>query len=394
MTFEQPAPLSRETQFVAACCRWPQNEGARIAVRNAISQITDWEQVEQVCRRHRVVGLVHNALREQPGVPAEFSATIKLGAQKIAVNAARQAQEAVRLETLMRENAIASVQFKGPSLSQIAYGTLGIKRSKDLDILVSAQDVPTALKLLEGSNYSIGRTQAPISAQLSDALIRHRNQIELIDPYGMIIELHWQLANAPGLLPDIERQMSTQTVTLEGYGQITTLADADLFAYLCQHGALHDWARLRWLVDVAALYFSKGDDVIAPLMKAAHSKGAGLAAEQAQLLCHHLFATPAPTAVSARTRQLTDYALHRIEAPYTRERVFEKIGFNARRWWMQRHFYPNSRTALGLLKVHRASLDDIIAMPLPAHLDWLYPILRLPRWAMRRALRPSALPTK
>ncbi len=393
MISKPSSSLSAQTLFIAACCRWPHDAEAQASVRAAICDITDWEALLQACQRHRVFGFVHRAIQHQAGVPQPFIDRVKRAAQKTSVYAKLQAQEAVRLETQLHESGISSIQFKGPALSQLAYGSLGIKRSKDLDILVSAADVPAAIARLGALGYRIEGGTYPIPRELSDALLRHRNQIELINPQNMIVELHWQLASASGLLPDIEKQLSTQQVTLGAQGVVTTLSQSDLFIYLCQHGALHDWERLRWLVDVAALYFAKGPSVIAPLLKAAHQKGAGVAAEQAQLLCHQLFATPAPSVISPRTRQLCAYALQRIEQPYTRRRLWEKLRFIARQWWMQRHFYPNSFAALDLLKVHRASVDDIIAMPLPARWDWLYPVLRLPRW-LGRALSATRLAAK
>ena len=386
--------LSAETRFIAACCRWPHDAAAKAAVRDAISGIVDWSAVLHACRRHRVLGFVHRALQHQSDVPQDFMAQVKFGAQKIAVYAERQASEAVRLQQHMLQSGIPSVQFKGPSLSQLAYGALNIKRSKDLDILVSATDVRATIARLEEMDYRIEDVRYPIKPALSDALIRHRNQIELVNPQDMIVEVHWQLASAPGLLPDIEKELSTQQVTLGSYGTLKTLGDIDLFIYLCQHGALHDWARLRWLVDVAALFFSKGPDITDALMQAAHERGAGVAAQQAQLLCHLLFDTPAPRQKSQRAAQLSAYALRQIEAPYTRHSVWEKLRFNAVQWWMQRHFYPNSIAALGLLKVHRASLDDITAMPLSARWDWLYLIMRLPRWLGRAFSGMRSVPKK
>ncbi|MEP5153225.1 nucleotidyltransferase family protein [Planktotalea sp.] len=383
MTPKHSFPLSAETQFIAACCRWPHDAAAHAAVQQTISGISDWNVLLDACRRHRVSGFVYNAIKQETGVPPEFRAQLKKDALRAAVYANAQAKETVRIETHMLENGINSIHFKGPALSQLAYGKLEIKQSNDLDMLVSAADVPAAIEKLRDLNYRIKGAHYPIQPVLCDALLRHRNQIELFSPQRMIVELHWQLSNAPGLLPNIEKDLSTQQVALGPHGSVKTLGDTDLFVYLCQHGALHDWARLKWLVDVAAMFFSKGDSVTAPLMQAAHDKGAGLAATQAQLLCHLLFATPAPASIPQRTAQLSEHALRRIEAPYTRETLWEEICFNAGRWRVQRHFYPNSFAALGLLKVHRTSLSDIIAMPLSARWDWLYPILRLPRWLIR-----------
>ena len=43
----------------------------------------------------------------------------------------------------------------------------------------------------------------------------------------------------------------------------------DLFAYLCMHGALHWWNRLKWLADVNALLASTSEDGVEHLIRAA-----------------------------------------------------------------------------------------------------------------------------
>lgn len=383
--------FSVTTRFIAACCRWPQDAAAQAELGAAARDIRDWGALETACRRHRVVGLVHHAIKAQSMIDDGFAMRMKLGAQRTAALSMQQAQTAVEITQCLQAAGIDAIQFKGPSLSQIAYGKLAIKRSKDLDFLVGPDDVPQALEQLERLGFRIETARYPLHAGLSAALIRHRNQIEVIGPRGLVVEVHWRLANAPGLLQQMEQNLQTQMVEIEGYGTIPTLGDEDLFAYLCQHGALHDWGRLRWLADVAAFLNAQGSIRLEPLVDAARLRGAGLAAEQSVLLCHLLFATPAPKRSSERAQALARHALRSIEAPFTRQSLLSNVAFNLRKWRMHRHFYDSNLAALGLLRVHRASLDDIVSLPLPAGMDFLYPLLRIPRWLARKIIPPARL---
>ena len=87
---------------------------------------------------------------------------------------------------------------------------------------------------------------------------------------------------------------ASRDVLLTDTTGLRTLGDEDLFAYLCMHGALHWWNRLKWLADVNALLASTPEDNIERLVRAAEARGTGRAAAQALLLCRRLWGRPSP----------------------------------------------------------------------------------------------------
>ena len=80
---------------------------------------------------------------------------------------------------------------------------------------------------------------------------------------------------------------------MAGTRGLRTLGEEDLFAYLCMHGALHWWHRLKWLADINALLVASGSDV-ERLIGSAKARGAGRAAAQALRICQRLLGTPLP----------------------------------------------------------------------------------------------------
>ena len=68
---------------------------------------------------------------------------------------------------------------------------------------------------------------------------------------------------------------TSRVVPLTGAAGLRTMGEEDLLAYLCMHGALHWWNRLKWLADVNALLAQTPD--IERLVHAAEARGAGRA---------------------------------------------------------------------------------------------------------------------
>jgi Uncharacterised nucleotidyltransferase len=106
-----------------------------------------------------------------------------------------------------------------------------------------------------------------------------RRDVEFVhQTTGLRIELHWRLFLNPYAMSE---------------------ASILLFAYLCMHGAIHWWDRLKWLADINALLTVASDKKAERLIRAAEAKGAGRVIGQALLLCQGLFQTPLPASLMA-----------------------------------------------------------------------------------------------
>ena len=79
---------------------------------------------------------------------------------------------------------------------------------------------------------------------------------------GLRIELHWRLFLNPHAMAETSIMAASRVVPLAGAAGLRTLGEEDLFAYLCMHGALHWWNRLKWLADVNALLAATPDGTL------------------------------------------------------------------------------------------------------------------------------------
>ena len=175
---------------------------------------------------------------------------------------------------------------------------------------------------------------------------------------------------------------------------VRTLGEEDLFAYLCMHGALHWWCRLKWLADINALTGVIETGKLERLYEGAKTRGVGRAAAQALLLSRTVFGTSVPEELvhiltksfGMRWLEFTAVdAMGGAATPHNRR-------FGTFRGSLSALFLGSGREyQLAELKALLVNEQDVLGLPLPKWLWFLYPILRLPLWAWRHfRAAPSA----
>lgn len=381
--------MPAEFLLAAACCIWPPSKRRVHAILAAAESPIDWERFLRVARRQRVQGLAHYALAST-GVklPSSVAQELAKAGERIAWGNLLQAAESVRLQRLFDQAGIPVVFVKGVSLAVLAYSSLAFKHSNDIDLLVHRENTLAALILLEREHYSLKKPLDNVQRRIFIAYghelsLRHRKKMLQVD-------LHWALTPNPLHLKDVHLSSPGQMVTLFGEGRIHTLDDETLFAYLCVHGAVHAWSRLKWLADLAAFLSGKSADSIAQMYQMADTRGAGICAAQALLLCHRLLGLELPESVLADLRRpnLERLAIIALDA---------MVGPDAETELDRRQSYSISLAAFLLgrgwrywfaqLRILSISCEDAIRYPLPRWLRFVYPIIRLPLWLFRAARR-------
>lgn len=388
--------FSAEFLLTAACCRWPPSAARDAAIRSAALRGIDWDEFLRLVRRHRVGGLAQCALQSTDlDCPPVVTAALASEARQIARRSLQLATEVVRLTGALDSAGIPVLLLKGVALAQLAYGSMALKHTRDIDLLVPRDAAEEAWTIVEQVGYTAEFAQ-PLGEAQRRAFIRYGREAEFVHRGRKArLELQWQAAINPLLLKNVDARAASQIVALSDGASVRTLARDDLFAYLCTHGAQHAWSRLKWLADLNALIAASDADV-GHLYQHAHRVGAGLCAGQALLLCRRLFDLALPQAVaaeigaSARTKRLVAIALTAMRAPRTQTEadpgfvgVMRGVGLQFLLGRGRAYFASQCRIAL-------VGPMDVIRWPLPGSLYFLYPLLRLPLWLKRRATQATA----
>lgn len=170
-------------------------------------------------------------------------------------SAVRQLSQAIVLRDLLlalEKEGIDVIPFKGATLSQLLYGDVTSRISKDIDLLIDFQYFDKARKTLERLGFSITGIDSSkftgLQNFLTKGLLKHCEFVHVKS--GIQVELHWSLFDNRSL-PfsfDYLKRRSEKGEFLET--NVTLMNREDLFIYLCVHGAEHMYFRLKWLIDI------------------------------------------------------------------------------------------------------------------------------------------------
>ena len=156
----------------------------------------------------------------------------------------------MRISGLFAGAGIGLLAYKGPALSQLAYGDPLLRISSDLDLLVRPETVFASEELLLKHGYRRAEAETGTGRHPQDDY--HRAFVRA-DGRGLV-ELHRGFApDHYGTSFDLDGIWNRSEVLPWPGAIVRTPAPVDLLPLLCEHGAKHCWERLEWLCAVAGL---------------------------------------------------------------------------------------------------------------------------------------------
>lgn len=287
--------------LLLATLRWPDDGRRRQTIARLAAARIDWTRFRALANRHRVAPLAfHGLAAAELAVPDWLHEQALEVPRRALFSEMAMAGEIERLQACLAGRGVRAIALKGPAVSLRAFGQLGLRTYRDLDLLVGEPDVETALKLLGEAGYALAEPGQPDALPAwqrhhKDAELRHRQT-------GLTLELHWRLFDNKALMPAAPVPVPLGIAPLAGS---LVLPPAVELEYLCLHGALHGWSRLRWLADIAA--------ILAANPEAAPGGRPRPALAQALILCRELLgAQLAPPAWRAASRSMRGTAMARL----------------------------------------------------------------------------------
>jgi len=163
--------FSPELRFLLACCVWPHSEAREQQLSRALQTDLDWTHVLRLTERHRVFGLVFDGLSHllKDAVPEHVVKSVRETTALLTRQTLEMASESVRIARLMEGAEIPVAFLKGVPLAITVYGGLGLRHSRDIDLLVPEKAALVACRTLMSAGY-VGAT--PLERISTDPKLR------------------------------------------------------------------------------------------------------------------------------------------------------------------------------------------------------------------------------
>lgn len=294
-----------ESRLLLALLRRSLVEGeASAADLFASARGVDYQRLLWLIGEHGVAGYLPASLE---GAPTLFVEALAARRRAARLRALAASAELVRLLERFGRAGVRVMPLKGPVLSDQLFGDLALRGSADLDLLVEEGALPEVERLLGDGGYRPFQPFTALGPRHLGHLLRVENERGFRPPAagGAVVDLHWRLFQDPGLMPlsfdrlwamaGEERFQSVTVRRLEG---------APLTAYLCAHGTVSCWFKLKWLCDVVPLFDELGEEEGARLMATAADLGVGRCVAHGALLAERLLGARIPEGLRAQRRRL------------------------------------------------------------------------------------------
>lgn len=376
--------ISKELSFLLYLLR--NNTHEEILIKQYASDI-DWDMFMKLALHHRVYPLVYLRLKgvDASLIPSEVMASLQQHYHSNVMKMLHLSREMSQLCEALKDTGVRTLLLKGPILATQLYGDLAHRTSKDLDILVDADDVERVERVLVQLGYELQDERIlgnwkKTSHHLSYEHKKHSAQIEV----------HWRLNPHYNKSFSFDLLWERRNDVMLSHQIYHYLGNEDLLNYLADHGARHGWFRLRWLMDIARLLpMINSNDLKAHFERYGGQQYVG----QAFILLSRLFSVDIPhdmtvLTINSKAHRLAQSALYYIKRIVKLNPVPEK----SVAWRYNRYLFSlmtGKQKVLYILNKFLPNSRDASVLPLPKSLHFLYYPLRPFLWFWRRMKQPS-----
>lgn len=208
----------------------------------------DLSTLVEAARYHRVIGLVHRALRGVPGVDDDVRARLDRFHRQGLVAHLHVLATLRRVSDALDPAVGPWLVVKGPVLVELAYRQAGLRLYQDLDLVIPRASFAGSLERLETNGFEL--------VDRNWDLIRRLMIGELVAAHegGVELDIHWDIRYDREIRRAIsisteELTARSRTVTVNGI-PTRTLDATDTLLFLAFHATKQGGDKLIWLKDL------------------------------------------------------------------------------------------------------------------------------------------------
>ncbi|MDQ7047429.1 MAG: nucleotidyltransferase family protein [Sulfurovum sp.] len=375
-------PLSNDLLFFIACCQTEvSKEDIHLIQKYLNTPNIDIPRLIALAIGHGILPLVYKTIKtiqsDSTLVNTEILLAFKTHYMRISQRNMLMSAELIRIIKLLKDHGIEALAFKGPTLSQMAYGDITLRQYGDLDVLIRKKDRSKMMSLLIGEHYI---PEINLQKKTEKTFFDCVNVIGLYkSSSSILIEVHWELLSKNYAIDWEEERLwsKKESVTINNIA-IPVLSPEQLLLYLCTHGAKHLFERLEWVCDIDRSLRSNPNFDWHYLLNEAQKLGIKRMLYLGLALCEQFFNLELPETIQKEIVQdqkipklISQVILINFSETSQKGKNYSSFGVL---WSMRENFSDQLRFAWRGLFAPK--FDDFVFIQLPKHLAFLYPIIR------------------
>ncbi len=196
----------------------------------------------------------------------------------------------------LKNRNIECISLKGTSLAQQLFGEINMRQTRDIDILIHPADLEQIGDVLKERAYVKILPKKDGSRWLMKYYRRHIKDYGFVNTNkGIYVELHYGISIFKSLFPGKPDLLFRDPDAVRMAGEkIPVLNRANNLLYMSLHSAFHQYVRLYWLYDIAAIYHAWKDMDYAELLRISGGYGIERCLVLSCLLANKCFQSPVP----------------------------------------------------------------------------------------------------
>lgn len=367
---------SPELQLLIDCC-----------LQKEVSVPSDLDKALfiDLVKQHRVVHQVYARLSTLKPYTDELLPTLEKVKQRATKRMLALSTTLIQIQTAFAKSGIDVLSFKGPTLSVLAYGDVNSRFSRDLDLLVSENQIDSVQQILLQLGFYRVYPDFPLSPRQQRYFVSSYDQMVFVrkKPHT-VVELHWRLFQNKNLF-DVAFKELCERKTEVSVGNCTnyTLPPEELVIYVAAHGAKHKWEKLYWLLDFYRLCKGLNVDWQA-VLNTAEKQDLKAVVLQAIVLCRTVFEQEFLSSIKLDEQQCSRVQIlvsEGLSGITDRSAAYGWLSSTVRSLRYRMKLKSGLRYRLGYF--HGISVNDFKLIGLPDLLFPLYFLLRPFSWMWR-----------
>ena len=283
----------------------------------------------------------------------------------------------ISLVERLKDSDIRTLSFKGPVLSQLAYGDITLRQYGDLDILIQKKDRKHIISLMKKDGYI---PEITLSNAKQTSFLQAVNVLGFLTPTKeTFIEVHWELLSKNYAITWHEKELWNNSSSININNQaLLTLNPMHTLLYLCTHGSKHLYERLSWVCDVDRVVRSQKDLDWVHTINTAKDMGIYRMLLLSLALCQSLLDLPLPKELEdiiAQDKKVQTLSQKIIILHFTQQIKTTK-SYSTFKLLCDMRENKQAKLRFCYLALFHPKFDDFKSIQLPFFLSFLYPFIR------------------